>query len=338
MKNEQTWLTDELPVSSSLKGGAYVISDISRSSNNSYTYVANRPDGTKVAVKEFYLRDMCRREGLEIQIRAKADGRVFNTLVKSFLRDAAFLTSLDSPHVANVQDLFEENGTAYMISEIPSGTLLADMLVDTKQKFTPKEIESFTTDLARALVEIHGFGMLHRDINPNNILITEDRSAILLPEFGTFREDRSSASRVVSSVLQSAQSYAPFELTFDDDRQGDGSDVYCVAAVMYHLITGAPPAPSLDRIAAVAAQDPDPYVPVEGTIKGYSKRYLQAIDMSLELFFDSRIHSATELMFIMSKKMDVTETRKMQSDVRDRSAPLHKKGLFARVRNLWSRR
>jgi len=338
MKKAHSQQTDELSISTALKSGEYTIADISSSSKNGYNYVAKTHDGTRVSIKEFYLRDMCRREGEQIRIQDKGDAKVFAGLVKSFTRDAAFLTSLQSDYVANVIDLFEQNGTAYMVSDIPDGEYLSDILMEEKHKFTQKKIERIAQDLARALIEIHGFGMLHRDINPNNIMIAKTGEAILMPDFGTFREDRSSASRVVSSVLQSAQNYAPFELTFDDARQGDGSDVYCVAAVVYHLITGAAPAPSLDRIAAVAANDPDPFVQLEGNAKGYNERFLKAMDMSLELFFDNRIHSATEMMFMMSKDLDFDETRQMKRDVSKRSAPLQKQSLFSRVRNLISRR
>ncbi len=338
MQHSSSRQTDELAVSTTLQGGEYTISDIKGSSNNSYNYHAKTSDGTSVAIKEFFLRDMCRREGNNIQIPAKADAKIFNSLVKTFLRDATFLTSLDSEHLASVLDLFEENGTAYMVKSIPEGELLADLIVDPSRKFTPKQITSIANDLARSLVEVHGFGMLHRDITPSNIMITKDGSAVLLPDFGTFREDRSNASRVVSSVLQSAQHYAPFELTFDDARQGDGSDIYCVAAVVYHLITGEPPAASLDRVAAVAANDPDPYVPLEGSHKKFDDRFLKAMDMSMELFYDSRVHSATELMFIMSKDIDFDETRRMKRDVGKRSTPLTHQGIFIRVKNLLLRR
>lgn len=338
MQNTSTRQTDELSINTTLNDGAYTISDIKGSSNNSYNYYALAADGTTVAIKEFYLRDMCRRDGTQIKIREKSDARVFGKLVKTFMRDAAFLTSLDSVHLANVRDLFEENGTAYMVKDIPDGDLLSDLLANPKQKFSVKQVMSIADELARALVEIHGFGMLHRDISPSNIMISKEKSAILLPDFGTFREDRSNASRVVSSVLQSAQNYAPFELTFDDARQGDGSDIYCVGAVIYHLITGAAPAPSLDRIAAVAAGDLDPYVPLEGSNDAYDERFLKAMDMSLELFFDSRVHSATELMFMMSKDINLEEARKMKRDVGSRSTPLVQKGIFARVKNLLLRR
>ena len=338
MNNSRTRQTDELSVGTSLNNGAYTITKVIDSSNNSYNYLAKAGDGSNVAIKEFYLRDMCRREGNDIKIRAKADSKVFSTLIKSFMRDAAFLTSLDSAHVANVRDLFEAHGTAYMVNDVPEGRLLADLIADPAHSFEPEANIQLANDLARALVEIHGFGMLHRDINPSNIMVSTEGSAILLPDFGTFREDRSNASQVVSSVLQSAQNYAPFELTFDDARQGDGSDIYCVAAIVYHLITGAPPAPSLDRIAAVAEGEPDLYVPLEGNATGYNERFVKTMDMSLELFFDTRIHSATELLVMMNKDINLEETRGMKRDVGTRSAPLKKQGLFSRVRNLLMRR
>ena len=330
-------ITDELPQETPLNNGAYRITGVHRSTRNSLNYTGTTGAGDPVDIKEFYLRDLCKRADLEIQARNAKDARLLGGLVRSFVRDAAFLTTLDSPAVANVHDVFEENGTAYMVSARPDGTSLASQMADTSFKLSPTEIMRVADDLAHALVEIHGFGMLHRDITPANIVLTEDKRAILLPDFGTFREDRSKVSRVVSSVLQSTQDYAPFELAFDDKRQGDGSDIYSMAAVLYHLMTGAPPASSLDRLAAVAEQKTDPYTPVESTVEGYDDRFLKVVDLSLELFLESRIGTATEFMMISAGEPDMAKTQALKVDVAERSAPLLERGVLAKLRRIFFR-
>lgn len=333
----QRVITDELPPSTRLKGGAYRITEVRRSTRNSLSYAGETEDGVGVEIKEFYLRDLCKRVGTQIEVRERKDARVLSGLVRSFARDAAFLTTLDSPAVANVREVFEENGTAYMVSERPDGTALADLMDQPGAGLTPEEIMDVARDLAHALIEIHGFGMLHRDITPANIVLTPEKSAILLPEFGTFREDRSKVSRVVSSVLQSTQDYAPFELAFDHKRQGDGSDIYSMAAVLYHLITGAPPASSLDRLAAVAENEPDPYVKVEGSVEGYNPRFLKVVDFALELFLEARIKSATEFTLISAETPDLQQAQDLQKEAAERSAPLLNRGLLSKVRSLFFR-
>lgn len=334
MNAEPTIASDELSSGTSVRDGRYRIEDARRSTRNSFNYRATMPDGSSVEIKEFYLRDLCVRSGSDIVPRDTKDARILARLVKGFVQDASFLTSLDCPSVATVREVFQENGTAYMVSERPGGTLLADLMSKPGFTLTPEQIVKVGNDLALALIEIHGFGMLHRDITPSNILIADDGTAVLLPDFGTFREDRSKVSRVVSSVLQSTQDYAPYELAFDDKRQGDGSDIYSMAAVLYHLMTGAPPAPSLDRIAAVAANEADPYVKVEEKITGYDQRFLKVIDFALELFLESRIKSATEFTLISAETPDLQKAQDLQRDVAERSAPVLNRGLLARVRSL----
>lgn len=328
-------ITDELPNETSLKGGEYRITGVHRSTRNSLNYAGATSSGGTVEIKEFYLRDLCKRSELQIQPRDPKDARLLSGLVRSFARDAAFLTTLDSPAVANVQEVFEENGTAYMVSARPGGVPLVDAMADPDVTFSPEEIMRIADDLANALVEIHGFGMLHRDITPANIVLTDEKRAILLPDFGTFREDRSKVSKVVSSVLQSTQDYAPFELAFEDKRQGDGSDIYSMAAVIYHLITGAPPAPSLERLAAVAEQKPDPYTPVEGNADGFETRFLKVVDLALELFLESRVNSATEFMLVSSGMPDILKTQALKMDVAERSAPLLERSWIAKLRRIF---
>ena len=313
------------------------ITGVHRSTRNSLNYNGETSAGDQVEIKEFYLRDLCKRSGLEIQARNPKDARMLSGLVRSFARDAAFLTTLDSPAVADVHEVFEENGTAYMVSARPGGTTLDNLIADPSFELSPKDIMRVADDLAHALVEIHGFGMLHRDITPGNIVLTEEKRAILLPDFGTFREDRSKVSRVVSSVLQSTQDYAPFELAFDDKRQGDGSDVYSMAAVIYHLMAGAPPASSLDRLAAVAEKNPDPYVPVAGNTKGFDEQFLKVVDLALELFLESRIGTATEFMLISAGAPDIAKTHALKTDVAERSAPLLERGVLAKLRRIFFR-
>ena len=337
MTVQQRAITDELPPSTPLRNGAYRITEVRRSTRNSLNYAAETEDGTGVEVKEFYLRDLCKRSGIQIEVRERKDAKMLAGLVRSFARDAAFLTILDSPAVANVREVFEENGTAYMVSDRPEGTPLVTLLDQPGAGLTPDEIMGVARDLAHALIEIHGFGMLHRDITPSNIVLTPDKSAILLPEFGTFREDRSKVSRVVSSVLQSTQDYAPFELAFDDKRQGDGSDIYSMAAVIYHLMTGAPPVSSLDRLAAVAEDEPDPYVKVEGTVQGYDPRFLKVVDFALELFLEARVKSATEFTLISAEAPDFQQAQDLQFSAENRSAHLQNRGVLSKLRSFFFR-
>lgn len=329
-------VTSELAISETLRGDKYTISELKPSSANGNNYVARTPDNETVLIKEFFLRDLCMRNGNDIVVRQKADQKLFKGLVAGFIKDARFLTTLESAFLATVREVFEQNGTAYMVTNPPKGVLLAEVI--DKAKYTPEQIKGFASQLAHALIEVHGFGMLHRNICPDNIMIENDEQAVLLPDFGTFREDRSSESRIVSSMLRSADHYAPYEVTFEDARQGDGSDLFSLASVIYHMITGAAPIQSLDRVAKLAEGKVDPYVELQKKDKKYGRNFLLAVDMSLELFIEKRVQSATEFLRLIREHDGADALRDLKNAAVERSMPLKQQGLIGRLVSFFSGR
>ncbi len=294
--------TDELATGQQLKNGAYTITALRPATQGSFNYDAETKDGTPVTVREFYLTDMCERDGNTVCFNNNADKALYRKLVKGFVNDANYLLSLENPNIAVVSDVFEENRTAYMISQPPAGRNLEEILATTEAPFKPFEIARMASHLFTGLIDIHAFGMLHRDINPKNIVITDKGRAILMADFGTFREDKSRVSKVVSSVMCARKEHAPLEFIFQGSEQNEASDVFSLASVIYQLITGSPPVGCQTRLARVAADEPDPYVPLSGQYNRFDPRFLSSIDSSLELLNEKRIRSATEFLECFVRK------------------------------------
>src|SRR5579885_3245830 len=97
-----------------------------------------------------------------------------------------------------------------------------------------------------ALGAIHAEGILHRDISPDNIYLTR-AAQVKLIDFGSARNALIQKSRRLSIVLK--EGYAPEEQYRASGIQGPWTDVYAVAATLYHALTGQVPQPSLDRMA-----------------------------------------------------------------------------------------
>ncbi len=307
--------TDELSPSHELADGTYTIQRVIGLSDSGFNYAALDANGHEVSIREFFLTDICYRDDDQVKFQKRSDGALFRKLVNGFIDDARYLKSLENPHIAVVSDVFEENGTAYMVSAPPNGKTLQDLL-DEGRVFKPVEVARMANQLFGALIEIHTFGMLHRDINPTNIKITADSDAVLLADFSTFREDKSQVSRVVSSVLRAQSVYAPIEFIFEGSEQNEASDIYSVGAILYQMMTGAPPVSCQDRLAALGKDLPDPYVPVVKAQPRYDPKFLNSVDLSLALLNEDRIRSATEFLSCFTRHLG--ETMKLQNDALDR--------------------
>lgn len=309
--------TDELDEAHLLASGKYRITEIKRSTDSGFNYKAETEDGTTVSIREFYLNDMCQREGDRIVFNSNADKGLFRKMVAGFIDDARYLKSLENPHVAIVSDVFEENGTAYMVSVPPAGKTLKTLL-DEGKTFKPVEVARITNHLLRALVEIHAFGMLHRDISPKNIIITDSGDAVLLADFSTFREDKSKVSKVVSSVLRAQSVHAPLEFIYEGSEQNEASDIFSLGSVIYMLMTESAPVSCQDRLAKVAKGEPDPYVPVEKIQSRYDSKFMRFIDLALELLNENRVRTATEFLGCFAKDVLSGEITKLKMDAADR--------------------
>ncbi len=116
----------------------------------------------------------------------------------------------------------------------------------------------------------------------------------MLIDFGAAREVVTRTSRALSPLQVVKDGYSPQEFYLAGGKQSEASDIYSLAATFYHLMTGTAPPNSQVRIAALAAGEPDPYVPVPPRTEGFDRFFLGAIDDALAVFQKDRLQSAVE--------------------------------------------
>jgi hypothetical protein len=192
-----------------------------------------------------------------------------------------------------VRDVFEENGTAYMALDYVDGRDMLDVIERETWRLDPDTVRDISLKLLDAIGHVHARGMLHRDISPDNVLLTAEDQPILI-DFGAARDTARRKSRLLSAMHVVKDGYSPQEFYLQGGQQSPASDLYSLAASLYHAITGDPPVTSHRRLAAIAEREPDPYLPLACVAEGYDRRFLDMIDRALAVFARDRVQSAAE--------------------------------------------
>jgi serine/threonine protein kinase len=284
---------DTLPPGTPLLQGQYLVEGYLNSGGFGVTYLARDSLERRVVLKECYPASMCCRAGGIVRARSQAHQSEFETVVRLFGQEARRLAKLEHPNIVGVRDVFEENGTAYMALDYVDGRDLHDVIEQETWRLDPDTVREIAVQLLDAIGHVHGMGMLHRDISPDNILLTQDDTPILI-DFGAARDSAWRKSRVLSTLHVVKDGYSPQEFYLQAGEQSPASDLYSLAASLYRAITGDPPVFSHRRLAAIAERRPDPYVPLEGTADGYDPAFLRMIDTALAVFARDRVQSAAD--------------------------------------------
>ncbi|MBF9033852.1 protein kinase [Rhodobacterales bacterium HKCCE2091] len=284
----------ELPIGTVLNGGQYKIARVIASGGFGITYLANDNLGRDVALKECFPAGLAMRSsGRSVSAASSSTADSFETARNLFLREARLLAGLMHPNVVHVQTLFEENGTAYMAMDFIHGHDLHEYISTYPDRLTPPRVMELARTLLNGLDYIHGEDLLHRDIKPSNIRIDRFGTPILI-DFGAARQQTQQASRLAGSFRVVSDGYSPNEFYIMGAPQGPGSDLYSLAATLYHVISGSAPPPSDMRANRLATGEPDPLEPLSGRFPEQDPRLLAQIDKSMNMSLKDRPKSAAE--------------------------------------------
>ncbi|MEX0278958.1 MAG: protein kinase, partial [Ruegeria sp.] len=188
------------------------------------------------------------------------------------------------------------------------GDDLLTVVDETPVRLTPRLIDKLLRDALQAIDYIPDMGILHRDISPDNFLLGPDEHLTMI-DFGAAREHAGKENRALSALLAVKDGYSPHEFYLTDVDQTAASDLYSLGATFYHLITGEAPPNSQDRVAALAANQEDPYVGLleraHDVDPNLSETLLLSVDQALEVLPRDRISSAREWLEKLDQIEDV---------------------------------
>jgi eukaryotic-like serine/threonine-protein kinase len=160
-------------------------------------------------------------------------------LVERFRAEAAAAAGLHHQNIVAIHEVGECDGRHFFSMDLVAGKSLAELVRD--QPLPPRRAASYLKAIAMAIHYAHQQGVLHRDLKPSNVLIDEhDQPRIT--DFGLAKRlDPGNEITPSGQVLGSPSYLSPEQAAGKRGEVGVHSDVYCLGALLYHLLTGRPP-------------------------------------------------------------------------------------------------
>ncbi len=293
---------------------------------------------TRIAIKEYFPVELVSRDTTRL---TSPDGRpvsgggsdrvislsgekskTYQQGLKKYVDEARNVSQFAGiPGIVSVKDFFYENDTAYIVMEYIEGVSLKEYLRQKGGQLSEEEALAIMRPMLEALEKVHAAGIVHRDISPDNIMLTfgeqgmakqgkaeqppatntvsapstaasaavyGDIAAVRLIDFGAARMTSKNDQKSLTIILK--HGYAPEEQYRSHGEQGPWTDVYALCAVLYRMLTGKVPEPAMDRLFADGLKRPE-----ELGVK-VTPAVSEAIMRGLAVKKEDRIQSVRELM------------------------------------------
>ncbi len=287
----------------SILHGRYYVGRVLGTGGFGITYKAyDIPQRKVCCVKEYAPADMCQRsqDGRLLSLLSPSIEKPYYAGLKRFMDESQILSRLENiPSVVNITDTFQENHTAYFVMEYLDGADLKKVVQASEGHLPVQWVVDITIQVALSLGVIHmRTGIIHRDISPENIYITQD-GRVKLIDFGSAKRTENGVKSGLSIVLK--PKYAPPEQFSSEQLQGTFTDVYALASTCYYALTGTNVPPAPDRLAGKT------YPPLKELKLGVSAAVSDAVDHALLLNVKKRTPDMQTLVAEMVADTSVPE-------------------------------
>lgn len=229
-----------------------------------------------VCIKEYFPSGKCARDTVSYNIYPQTiSNEYYYKYRESFEKEARILAELSHPNIVEVIDVFGENNTSYMVMEYIKGESL-QKAVENRGRLPYTEAVNYIAQIADAVEYIHKRHILHRDIKPDNIMLTASYKAILI-DFGSAREFEEDKTQIHTSMFTNG--YAPPEQYASKSRKGSYTDIYALGATFYFTLTGQAP---LEATARLIDKMPEPKKLVKDIPEEANRTILKAMQLKSE--------------------------------------------------------
>ena len=282
-------------------------------------YLAIDPNGQQVAVKEYLPSSLASRGPGELLPQVQPEKlSLYRLGLKSFFEEGRALAQISHQSVVSVLNFFRENETVYMVMNFLEGASLQEFIITArelkKQKvFRESTIRSLYDEVLRGLRIVHQHKMLHLDIKPANIFVTDDNRSVLI-DFGAAREVLSKEGNFIRPMY--TPGFAAPEMYRRDGTLGPWTDIYAIGACIYACMQGYPPNDAPQRL------EKDRLSLALSRLRGvYSDNLIEVVEWCMSLDPLSRPQSVFALQKELSRetersytKLTVAEKMRLQFD------------------------
>ena len=271
-----------------------------------------------VVLKECYVGQIAyrNRDGATVSPTSNKVEGDYEWSLQRFLEEGRVLAKFSHPNILSVQDIFEANNTAYLVTSYIEGQPLSEFIED--GRILPyKELEKILTPLLDALKAAHSQNVLHRDIAKDNILIDKDGKPVLI-DFGAARQAIGRHSQSINLIVKDG--YSPPEQYSEKAEQGPYTDIYALSALIYQLCSGQLPPAATDRQYNLSNGEDDPLQPLQELVQeaGYPPGLLAAVMAGLSIATKKRPQTVSEFTEIIASKKEYSSTQKKAKPDSDR--------------------
>lgn len=260
-----------------------LLAEIGRGGMGAVYRARDTSDGSLVAVKIIH------REH-----NASAD------LLQRFRKEARILALLDSPRIARLIEINEDEGVPYLAMELAAGVPLGRYLRE-HPRLDEERLLALALEMARALAEAHERGIIHRDFKPSNVLVDDSGAAgparIKLLDFGLARQIVQSDSMELTktgAVIGTPTYMAP-EQCRGNEPIGPYTDVYSFGIILYQMLAGTPPFVAAEPVKLVAMHCMEKPPPLRAVRADASDALLAIVDKCLAKRPEARFPDARAL-------------------------------------------
>ena len=272
----------------------------------------------KVAIKEYYPSGQVSRNpgsrGLTWYTSVQSQQAKQNG-TQMFLKEARKMSKVDDiPNVVRVRDLFQENETAYIVMDFVEGETLKARL----EKTGPlpwEQAKGIFLPAIQAMEQVHKAGLVHRDISPDNLMLTPGGKVKIL-DLGAAKD--LSVNNGASSMQVAKGGFSPFEQYTQRGSSGPWTDVYAMAATVYYTLTGKLPPVATDRVVEDTISWDEP------GLKALSAQALEALQKAMVISAKTRMQSMEELekgLYITTVKPEPTPAPQPVQEARPEPQP-----------------
>ena len=218
------------------------------------------------------------------------DAEMLTQLREQFQQEAQVLATLVHPNLVRVTDYFSWGGNEYLVMDYVEGESLADRIQ--RDGTQPEgQVLAWAGQLLEALAYCHALGVIHRDIKPQNIVITPEDRAVLV-DFGLVKlwDPQDPHTRTVMRGAGTPEYAPPEQYDVGTGHTDPRSDVYSLGATLYHALTGQAPPTATRRMASPAS-----FVSPRSVNAAVTPATEEAILKALRIPMDQRFQSTEEM-------------------------------------------